>query len=49
MIERGTILCFASGYEAPPTSKHHGVHLLLDVAYDRKHNRGLGREKYDYV
>lgn len=23
MIEGHTILCFASGYDAPPTSKHH--------------------------
>ncbi|MDY7009784.1 MAG: glycosyltransferase [Planctomycetota bacterium] len=28
MIEGRTILCFASGYEAPPTSKHHVMHLL---------------------
>ena len=25
-----TILCFASGYEAPPTSKHHIMHLLTE-------------------
>ncbi len=24
------ILCFASGYEAPPTSKHHVMHLLAE-------------------
>jgi glycosyltransferase involved in cell wall biosynthesis len=28
MLEGRTILCFASGYEAPPTSKHHVMHLL---------------------
>jgi len=28
MIENQTILCFASGYDAPPTSKHHVMHLL---------------------
>ncbi len=28
MIENRTILCFASGYDAPPTSKHHVMHLL---------------------
>ena len=26
----GTILCFASGYDAPPTSKHHVMHVLAD-------------------
>ena len=30
MIEGRTILCFASGYEAPPTSKHHVMHLLAE-------------------
>ena len=30
MIEGKTILCFASGYEAPPTSKHHVMHLLAE-------------------
>jgi len=30
MIERHTILCFASGYDAPPTSKHHVMHLLAE-------------------
>jgi len=25
-----TILCFASGYDAPPTSKHHVMHLLAE-------------------
>ena len=30
MIERRTILCFASGYDAPPTSKHHVMHLLAE-------------------
>ena len=29
MIEGRTILCFASGYDAPPTSKHN-VHILAD-------------------
>jgi glycosyltransferase involved in cell wall biosynthesis len=28
MIEGRTILCFASGYDAPPTSKHHVIHVL---------------------
>jgi glycosyltransferase involved in cell wall biosynthesis len=28
MIEGQTILCLASGYDAPPTSKHHVMHLL---------------------
>jgi hypothetical protein len=28
MIEERIILCFASGYDAPPTSKHHIMHLL---------------------
>ena len=35
MIENRTILCFASGYDAPPTSKHHVMHLLAE------HNRVL--------
>ncbi len=30
MIEGRTILCFASGYDAPPTSKHHVMHLLAE-------------------
>ena len=30
MIEGKTILCFASGYDAPPTSKHHVMHLLAE-------------------
>ena len=30
MIEGKTILCFASGYDAPPTSKHHVMHLLSE-------------------
>ena len=30
MIEGCTILCFASGYEAPPTSKHHVMRLLAE-------------------
>jgi len=30
MIENRTILCFASGYDAPPTSKHHVMHLLAE-------------------
>jgi glycosyltransferase involved in cell wall biosynthesis len=30
MIDGKTILCFASGYEAPPTSKHHVMHLLAE-------------------
>ncbi len=28
MVSGHTILCFASGYDAPPTSKHHVMHLL---------------------
>ncbi len=30
MMENRTILCFASGYDAPPTSKHHVMHLLAE-------------------
>jgi glycosyltransferase involved in cell wall biosynthesis len=30
MIENRTILCFASGYDAPPTSKHHVMHILAE-------------------
>jgi len=30
VIEGRTILCFASGYDAPPTSKHHVMHLLAE-------------------
>lgn len=30
MIEGRTIVCFASGYEVPPTSKHHVMHLLAE-------------------
>jgi glycosyltransferase involved in cell wall biosynthesis len=30
MIRGRTILCFASGYDAPPTSKHHVMHLLAE-------------------
>jgi glycosyltransferase involved in cell wall biosynthesis len=30
MIAGRTILCFASGYDAPPTSKHHVMHLLAE-------------------
>lgn len=30
MIKNKTILCFASGYDAPPTSKHHVMHLLAE-------------------
>ena len=30
MIEGKTILCFASGYDAPPTSKHHVIHILVE-------------------
>lgn len=30
MIKDRTILCFASGYDAPPTSKHHVMHLLAE-------------------
>ena len=30
MIEDQTILCFASGYDAPPTSKHHVMHILAE-------------------
>ena len=27
-MENKTIICFASGYDAPPTSKHHVMHVL---------------------
>ena len=30
MIEGQTIVCFASGYDAPPTSKHHVMRLLAE-------------------
>lgn len=30
MMENRIILCFASGYDAPPTSKHHVMHLLAE-------------------
>ena len=30
MIYGHTILCFASGHEAPPTSKHHVMHILAE-------------------
>jgi glycosyltransferase involved in cell wall biosynthesis len=30
MSDERTILCFASGYDAPPTSKHHVMHLLAE-------------------
>jgi hypothetical protein len=30
VTEGRTILCFASGYDAPPTSKHHVMHLLAE-------------------
>jgi len=30
MVKDHTILCFASGYDAPPTSKHHVMHLLAE-------------------
>ncbi len=30
MIEGKTIICFASGYDAPPTSKHHVMHILAE-------------------
>jgi len=30
MIEGRTILCSASGYDAPPTSKHHVMHHLAE-------------------
>ena len=30
MADKGTILCFASGYDAPPTSKHHVMHILAE-------------------
>jgi glycosyltransferase involved in cell wall biosynthesis len=29
-VEGRTILCFGSGYDAPPTSKHHVMHLLAE-------------------
>jgi len=31
VIEGRTILCFASGYDAPPTSKHHVMHVLAET------------------
>ena len=37
MIEGRTILCFASGYEAPPDSKHHVMHLLAEKNVVSKH------------
>jgi len=30
MIHNKTIICFASNYNAPPTSKHHVMHLLAE-------------------
>ena len=30
MIKERTIVCFASGYDAPPTSKHHVMHILAE-------------------
>ncbi|MGD9825113.1 glycosyltransferase [Desulfobacter sp.] len=30
MLTGKTILCFASGYDAPPTSKHHVMHLMAE-------------------
>ena len=30
MINNKTIICFASNYNAPPTSKHHVMHLLAE-------------------
>jgi hypothetical protein len=30
VIQGRTILCFGSGYDAPPTSKHHVMHLLAE-------------------
>jgi hypothetical protein len=30
MLRGRTILCFASGYDMPPTSKHHVMHLLAE-------------------
>ena len=29
-MSRPTVLCFASGYDAPPTSKHHVMHILAE-------------------
>ena len=49
MIKGRTILCFASGYDAPPTSKHHVMHLLagdntiLWVNYHASRRPGAGR------
>jgi len=28
MLKGKTILCFAGGYDAPPTSKHYVMHIL---------------------
>ena len=30
MLKGKTIICFASNYDAPPTSKHHIMHLLAE-------------------
>ncbi len=30
MLKGKTIICFASGYDAPPTSKHHVMHILAE-------------------
>ena len=30
MLEGKIIICFASGYDAPPTSKHHVMHILSE-------------------
>ncbi|MHC4984279.1 MAG: glycosyltransferase family protein, partial [Planctomycetota bacterium] len=49
MIEGRKILCFASGYDAPPTSKHHVVRLLAErnvvlwVNYHASRRPGPGR------
>ena len=29
-LQGKTIICFASSYDAPPTSKHHIMHLLAE-------------------
>jgi glycosyltransferase involved in cell wall biosynthesis len=55
MIRGRTILCFASGYDAPPTSKHHVMHLLarrntvLWVNYHASRRPTVGRRDLLYL
>jgi glycosyltransferase involved in cell wall biosynthesis len=54
-IQGRTILCFASGYDAPPTSKHHVMHLLarnnrvLWVNYHASRRPGIARGEMAYL